>query len=361
MSTHSADYLIVGQGLAGSILAYTLDQRGYEVHIINSSQRSCSSKVAGGMFNPVAGHKLLPAWQADKIFPFTIDFYTKLQLRFKTQLLHLSNVYRPYRTVEEREFYKNRVSEESRKKYLVEEPNHKKYEPFIENSLGGLEIKPCGWVNCFEVLEKIKDYFMKKSQYFEYEFDIKTVNISSLKIKYRNINYKKILFCEGTHGTENPFFNWLPFNPAKGQILTAQISDYTLSEIVNQGVWVLPLDQQGLCKIGSTYSWDKLDNEPTQEAREFLENKVKNFLKKPFTVQKHEAGVRPSTEDRRPFVGLHPAFETIGIFNGLGTKGVSLAPFCADQFADFLEFEKQLNPEMNISRYYSLYFESKTK
>ena len=356
----TADYLIVGQGIAGSVLAHVLDQQGYTVHVINNSETPASSKVAAGMFNPLTGRKLGQTWLADDIFPVTIDFYSALEKKLDTKLLHLTNIYKPFRSIEERDFFFSLPVEPSRDFYVGKNPNHQKFSEFLENTHNGLEITQSGWVDCLELLEKTRLYFLEKKQYFESEFLFNKLIINEKEIVYENVNYKKILFSDGFQGRENPFFSWLPFNPVKGQILTAQIEDYEVTEIINQGIWILPVDNKGLCKVGSTYSWDKLDDEITEEARVELENRLKTILKKPYTILSQQAGVRPSSDDRRPFVGLHPEFETIGVFNGLGTKGVTLAPYFAIEFADYLSQNKEINPEVNISRFYTLYFQSKT-
>lgn len=355
-----ADFLIVGQGIAGSVLALTLDKQGYDVHIINSDTMPCSSKVSAGMFNPLTGRKLGRTWLADEIFPVAIDFYLELEKKLDTKIIHLTNIYKPYRNKEEKEFFGTLPVEPSMGMYVARNPNFHKFNDFVQNSHDGLEILQSGWVDCVELLEKTKSYFIEKGQYYEDDFCFNDLVVKDEGVEYKNIEYKKILFCEGLQALENPFFDWLPFNPVKGQILTAQIDDYTLTEIINQGVWILPVNNEGLCKVGSTYSWDKLDNEITEDARNELEKRIKPILKKPYTILSQQAGVRPSTDDRRPFVGLHPEFKTMGFFNGLGTKGVTLAPYFAAEFIDFLEGNKEINSEVNISRFYSLYFQSKS-
>ena len=46
---------------------------------------------------------------------------------------------------------------------------------------------------------------------------------------------------------------------------------------------------------------------------------------------KHFAGVRPTVKDRRPLVGTHSGLNSIHILNGLGTRGVMLGPYLANQ------------------------------
>lgn len=112
--------------------------------------------------------------------------------------------------------------------------------------------------------------------------------------------------------------------------------------------------------MGATYTWHDLNWETTEDARDYLQEKIKVYLKKPYTILEQQVGIRPSTKDRRPFVGLHPEFKQLGIFNGLGTKGVTLAPYFAHQFVNFLELGEELDSEVNIARVFSLYFRSKS-
>jgi glycine/D-amino acid oxidase-like deaminating enzyme len=117
---------------------------------------------------------------------------------------------------------------------------------------------------------------------------------------------------------------------------------------------VIPLGDNQY-RLGATYTWDELDNIPTETGRNNLTEKYQKLMKPSMEILSHQAGVRPATKDRRPFIGMHPEFENIGIFNGLGSKGVSLAPYFAKQFVDFLVYQKELHPEVNINRFASLY------
>jgi len=104
-------------------------------------------------------------------------------------------------------------------------------------------------------------------------------------------------------------------------------------------------------RVGSTYEWGTTDPNPTQDKRLDLEEKLRNILQVPFTVVLHEAGVRPTVLDRRPLIGLHPRHQALGIFNGLGTKGVLMAPLQAKEFVSFLLDGASLSPEASIQRF----------
>lgn len=353
-----ADYLIVGQGIAGSVLGWTLQQRGHKVLFINSITKPSASRVSGGIFNPLTGKKLVKTWKADALFPFAQKFYAQMQQELESDFLHLTDIYRPYRSIEEQNSYLAQTVEPSIGKYITETTEHEKFTPFVENPYGGLQITHSGWVDCNQMLKKIKLFFLQKKQYLSEDFEYKKIDFQGDGVFYGSIKIKKILFCEGYEARENPFFSWLPFNPVKGQTLIAYIEGYSIKEIVNQGNFILPIDSQGLCRIGATYSWHDLNWETTEDGRIFLEDKVKTFFKAPYQIIEQQAGIRPSTKDRRPFVGLHPEYKQLGVFNGLGTKGVTLAPYFAEQFANFLETGEEIEAEVNIERFFSLYFRS---
>ena len=56
--------------------------------------------------------------------------------------------------------------------------------------------------------------------------------------------------------------------------------------------------------------------------------------------------------DRRPVIGCHPEEDRVAIFNGLGTKGVSLAPYFSDLFAQHLVENRQLCSEVDVRRFF---------
>ena len=71
----------------------------------------------------------------------------------------------------------------------------------------------------------------------------------------------------------------------------------------------------------------------------------------PFEVVDHKAAVRPTVKERRPFIGIHPNHKQIGIFNGLGAKGVLLAPFFASHFSEYLLGKTELMKEIDVKRF----------
>jgi glycine/D-amino acid oxidase-like deaminating enzyme len=340
MDINSKNYIIVGQGLAGSILAYMLIQEGQNVQIYDASEIPSSSKIAAGIYNPVTGKRLVKTWLADTIFPFLEEFYPKLETELKAKFFHPVPIFHPFADVAMQKFFKSDHVADDFSDFATAEFENTYRQEIVNSTLGGIAIKHSGWVNLKVMLSAFREYFLKKGFLIENEFSEKSEGIT--------------IYCQGFEATKSPYFNYLPFNPVKGEILDIKIPEFDIQEIINQGVFVIPLGDNKY-RLGATYTWDELDNIPTETGKSNLTEKYHKLMKPPMEILSHQAGVRPATKDRRPFIGMHPAFENVGIFNGLGSKGVSLAPYFAKQFVDFLVYQKELHPEVNINRFASLY------
>lgn len=357
MEQYSSDFVIVGQGLAGSVLAYSLWKQGQSVLVLDNPNLASSSKVAGGIYNPVTGKKLTKTWMADDLFPFLADFYTELEKVLGESFFYPLPIYRPFSNIQIQEVFKQEGATDGFAGFGTVDFQGDTYQELVQYSLGGVTTNHSGWLDLPKMLKAFRTFFLEKGILKEIQLNLDNVLPEQLVYadNHVQISFKKLIFCEGDHARRNPFFNWLPFTSVKGEVLTVKIAQ-DFDEIINQGVFVIPLGNQSY-RVGATYSWHALDGVPTESAQEELLTKYKKLMKPPCEVVEHLAGVRPATKDRRPFLGLHPRFSQLAIFNGLGSKGVSLAPYFAKEMADFLLIEKELNPEVNINRYVSFYTE----
>ncbi|PKK36969.1 hypothetical protein BWI96_08800 [Siphonobacter sp. SORGH_AS_0500] len=348
------DYLIVGQGIAGSMLAWTLRSRGCKIRVIDD-QRPSSSRVAAGICNPVTGRKLAKTWLADELFPFLHSFYSALEESLQARFFYPVPLYRPYQSIEEQNFFIAQTANPVLEGYVKPSEQNEAYSPLIHNELGGLETLQAAWVDLPVLLTEIHKILEQEDSFEETEFQWDEVQLTPETARWRSYEAKMIISCEGAYGRFNPHFNWLPWAVVKGEIMNLDIPGPSFPGIVNQSVWI-QAHPNGKYRAGSNYEWNDLTWEPSEKGKTYLLDKFSKLIKVPFKIEKHVAGIRPATQGRRPFVGVHPGHSTLGIFNGLGSKGTSMAPFLAKQFADFLVDRKELHPEANIQRFHTLYF-----
>ena len=362
------NYTIIGQGLAGSILAYFLIKEGQNVQIFDNPDIPSSSKVAAGIYNPVTGKRLVKTWLADDIFPFLEDFYPQLEQELNAKFFFPMPIFHPFPDIATQKFFKSDHIPDDFFDYCSLEFENIHRKEIVNSPLGGITMKHAGWVDLKVMLGAFREYFKDKGiaprsvgrpapdgGTFETKTDVKSDWIAPPSGAGRpTLRGAITIFCEGHNGKFNPHFSYLPFNPVKGEVLDIEIQDLDLQDIINQGVFVIPLGQN-IFRLGATYKWDILDSVPTEEGATILTEKYQKLMKPQMRILSKQAGVRPATKDRRPFLGMHPTIENIGIFNGFGSKGVSLAPFFGKQFVDFLVYQKELHPEVNINRFASLY------
>ncbi len=355
MTSQFYDYLIVGQGIAGTSLAWHLIDAGSKVLIVDEPDLPSSSLIASGIFNPLTGKRLVKTWLADDIFPYANKFYTNLEKKLSVNFVYNIPVFRPYRSILEQNSYLAHSADTGIASHVdstcISEIDLK----YIDAPLGGLRIMNSGYVDLPVFLESSRQYFLEKECFLSDKFKITDLKFENNSVLWKDMSFKKVILCQGAFATSNQYFNWLPFALVKGEILEIETESELLPYIINQGIFVLPTGSK-LAKVGATYSWDDLDWEVTADAQKELEEKLSNLLNCPFKTLDQKAGIRPSVKDRRPLLGTHPEIPALGIFNGLGTKGVTLAPYFANDFVNHLENGKELNPFVNIKRYFSLYF-----
>lgn len=348
------DYIVVGQGLAGSLVALELIKHGYSIKVISDHDRPSSSAAAGGMFNPVTGKHLAKTWMADQIFPFLNKYYKQLETELKDNFFHPTPIYRPFKNENQQSQFKKAITNHNIEAYCTICPPSTNRSQHIEENLGGIITSQGGWVDVPKMLKAINKKLEHEGLCIDDIFNFQELNLHDNHITYKKLNAKKVVFCEGFYAKDNPYFNWLPFNPVKGETLKTKIEAYDLEEIINQNSWIMPIGQNQY-RLGATYSWHELDFKSTEKGRIILKERIEKYLKKPFKVLEQIAGVRPATKDRRPIVGFHPKHQNLLIFNGLGTKGVSLAPYFVFEFVEYLKGKKELHPEITIERFYPLY------
>lgn len=317
--------------------------------VIDNAAAAASSRIAAGIINPVTGRRHVSVWMAEEILPFSWQAYTELGHELNIAAILQRNILDFFPSPQMRESFLQRVEEKN--PYVHSYPEQNQFNEYFQYDFGCGEIRPVYTVQLDVLLAAWRKELKDSGQLREEEFDIPDLSIDENKVQYRDLSAKKIIFCDGTGSTENPWFKPLPFAPNKGEVLLAEIPGLPEHHIYKKGLMMVPMSETGSWWIGSSYAWEFEHADPTSAFREKTEALLNHWLKIPFRVTAHLAGIRPATIERRPFVGLHPVHTSIGILNGMGTKGCSLAPFFAKQLADHLIYNLPLTPEADIARF----------
>jgi glycine/D-amino acid oxidase-like deaminating enzyme len=344
------DYIIVGQGIAGTVLAYSMIKEGLSVLVIDDKSLSSCSKVAAGNFNPIVFKRLVKSWMADELIPFSDKFYKEAEVFLGQEFYWKKEIVKIFAEENEKEFWLKRTNDADTGKYLSKTITTDFFTDVVNNPIGCAFVNDAANLFVVKFLEDFRNYFSQHQILLDELFDFEKLIIENNSVSYKDFLAKKIIFCEGYKIAKNPYFKWIPFKPAKGEVLVVKIENLPTDKIINKGVYMLPIGDD-LFIVGTTYDWVNLNDVPTEKARKEILEKLSKVIKAPFEIIDQQAGVRPSVSDRRPVVGLHPENPSVGVFNGMGTKGVMLAPYFSKQFIEFLQNNTPLNKEVDVCRF----------
>lgn len=342
------DYLIVGCGLAGIAFGETASQHNKSILFFeNNSQRS--SKVAGGLYNPVILKRFSGVWRAQEQLDLLQVFYGNLEKKLNTRFNFNTPVYRKFFSVEEQNDWFLATDKVGLTPFLSSELVSKKYKA-IDSPFNFGEVLQSGYVDTEILLSSYRNYLKENNLLREDTFDYSVIEFKEGYIQYKDIKAKNIVFAEGYGMTANPYFGHLPLKGTKGELLIIKAKNLDLDAIIKASVFVLPLGND-LYKVGATYNWADKTNEPTEEAKKQLLENSKEILQCDFEIVEHLAGIRPTVADRRPLVGTHPKYPNLHLLNGLGTRGVMIGPDMAKQLFESIEFGKPIDNSADILRF----------
>ena len=346
----SYDLLIIGAGLAGSILACKLILAGQRILIVSDPSIPSASRAAAGLINPVTGQRMVLQENIEALLASAESFYGDMEEKFDITLLYKRQMLRLFQSEKERSAWQKRLDDPAYAPYIDQQSAdnssiHAELCGFIQYQTGNLDTNL--------LLDSLHAWFRQHGIMIEAPFHHEQLMIESNLIRWKKIEAKKVVFCEGWRGQTNPWFNWLPFQPAKGEILTLESESEVPDKIINRGKWLLPVGRQRF-KFGATYEREELDEITTDSAKDELLHAISGMLveRPKLHVTDHVAGVRPGTKDKHPFLGFHHDHSTLGIFNGFGSKGSLLTPWYADAFVSHVLKESPLPSQADIRRFH---------
>ncbi|MFK7048897.1 Glycine oxidase [Flavobacterium columnare] len=342
------DYLIIGSGIAGISFAEIAKSEGKSVMILEDYSTN-SSRIAGGLYNPVILKRFSEVWKAKEQIDFSLPFLNTLQNKLKSNFVFPIPVFRKFASIEEQNNWFQACDKPNLTPFLSSKIIHKKYESIVSN-FGFGEVVCTGYVEISILIDAYIAYLKTENSFINERFDYNSIEFSKEFIEYKEKKYKNIVFAEGYGLVNNPYFNHLPLDGTKGELLIIKAPDLKLDVILKSSIFILPIGND-LFKVGATYNWNDKTDIPTEEGKIELVNDLKELIDCDFEIVKHFAGIRPTVKDRRPLVGTHPDHKRLHILNGLGTRGVMLGPWLAHNLFNFIEKGIELDRNISTERF----------
>lgn len=377
-SNSMLDYLIVGGGIAGSMLAFEFLKRGKKIALLDDNMASAACLVAAGVINPITGKRLVKSWRSDKAHSFAKKSYSELEKKLGSNFFYERSILQLCKSEEECLLWGGRLDDPEYAEFVDKKFPPKTFEN-LNDSCGSFLVGRSAWVEPRGAMEAFSSALKKAGVLFCEKFDYCSLTKGDANLSYKNFKFKKIIFCEGWKVLENPFFNWLPYRPAKGEIITLKTNLPLGENIVHRGNWIMKASENSF-RMGSTWDRENLNSSPTDEARlELLKAVPSMFFSSQkqfkfssfdscgfplgisngdvfFEIEFSEAGVRPCTSTTRPLLGAHPEDSRILSFNGFGSKGFALSPYFAKHFADYLDEISPLDAEADLRRHVKKFY-----
>lgn len=342
------DCLIVGGGIAGINVAWQLRQSGANFHLVDPCKFDSSTSIAAGLINPITGRKFANQWNIDELMPLVESTYTSMETFLQIKCLFKKQIFKIHKNESVMEDWIKIQSSNEISPYIDPLPNSSKYAKFLDYRFGAIGIFPAFHLHTKILQEHFYKTFADSLIVEDMKYDdLKQVNDH---FHYLGNTYRYVIFCDGVAAQSNPWFNFIPFKPAKGECLIIQVPNMELEEIIMKGIMMVPIEKDKYW-IGATNTWNDLTTTPTQAAHNELNNGIRALLKLNYTILSQKAAIRPTIKDRTPVVGKHPEISNMFVLNGLGTKGTSLAPFYAKQLVAHIFNGTPINNEVRVNRF----------
>ncbi len=347
MSYQHYDYLILGQGLAGSLLGWNLHHRQQNYLIMDFPDQNSASEVSAGIVNPLIGRSFNLPWNFQELDTTARDCYTKLNLEQGLEFLQEQKILRVLNTKKQANILKEKLTDPIYQNYIGEIVNSYKSLQFADQAFW---TNNCYWVDLAAITKTLQNFFIKQNRFLAHKFDYQDLQISPEIIRYQDFSFKKIIFAEGYRAIFNPFADFLEFRPAKGEILDVEIPNLKLEHILNFGHFLLPLGEDRY-RLGATYGWSEWEEKIPLDKNHPLLLALEGITNLPYKIIQQKLGVRPIASGQKPVVGQHPKHPTVYFLNGLGSKGALMAPYCAKKLVEHLLDNKEINPAISTARF----------
>jgi glycine/D-amino acid oxidase-like deaminating enzyme len=325
-----ADVLILGQGLAGTLLAWDFERAGIAFAIIDQGHATAATSVAAAMINPLTGRRLVKSWRVESLLPAARAVYQELEVALGVPLWREMTVRRYFADDRERETAHRKA-------------NRGDLAPFAAAAdEDGIRIRGAAWVNVGALLAAARERWRAAGR----------LRAATTDLAGEAGRHGLVIDCTGQRAADGGHFGFVPWQFSKGEVLQLRIDGLASDVALNRRQWIVPVGP-GQAWVGATHEPAVRNSAPTPAARALLQQSAREILGagRTFNVIGHRAGVRVTLPDKRPVAGRHPVHQQLGLINGLGSKGALWAPMLARQWTNHLTAGAAFDPEIESGRF----------
>ena len=345
------DYIIVGYGIAGLSFAFKLIKEKKDFIIIDTPETN-STFQSGAVLNPTILKRYTISWKGSDFLKFAKKFYVEFENEYNVKVFDKIMIHRYFSRKQEQNDWIVASGLKPLENYLDHQVINEDNETILLKNGYGI-VKNTAKIYPKLLLDTFK-FNLTKNNFINKKFDYKKLEIFKQYVKYGNFKSKKIVFCEGVGIKNNIFFNYLPIESLKGEYLLIKSAKLSSNYILKSSIYIIPLEKKFFW-VGSTFDFNDKSLKKTKKGYNFLLSKLNSFISVPFEVIDHKIGFRPVVKDRRPILGRHPKYENLILYNGLGTRGLMLAPLLSKWLYEYTSDNKEFYKEISINRYKELY------
>lgn len=348
------DCIVVGQGLAGTVLGHQLERHGKSFVIFDTENPTASSKAAAGLINPITGKKMVKSWKIDELLPVALDFYSEISDLLNIPLVYPNVVFRVLKNQAEENDWLLKTQLPDFENYTDSATTLPIPQQLHHLTQFGI-IKEAYRIDLQSFLEISKEIWSPSHILVNAAFQYDELQIFPNSVQYQDITADFVLFSEGATWNKNPYFSYLPILPNKGEALLTEPHCISIENIIKNTTLSVPLTDK-IHWLGGTSQNRYEDELPNLQTLEAIQSEWQELLQQPIKIQKHLVGIRPTTPDRRPMLGKHPKHDNLYIFNGLGTKGTLLAPYFSVHLIQHIFEQTPLMEDVDIQRFEKKYW-----
>lgn len=339
------DYIIVGDGYSGVFLAHQLIKNNKSFVMFSEGKKS-ASQVSAGIINPVVLKKFTTFWKAQEQIDFLKDSLKEIEEYTGKNYLIDAPIHRIFHDENEQKLWLKKSENSELVNFLDGNFDHIEG---VKNDFNTGKVNQSARLDVSGFFTGLFSFLENGSQLIKEKFDYTKIN--TVDSTYKDIEFEKIIFCEGMGVKENPFFSEILVNANKGHHIKVKLSEPLSQNITIKKKHFLFPTGNDLYFYGGTYDREQLHSHIDESAVEQLVKGLGEIYPYDFEVKEVNFGFRPTVKDRRPIIGKHNDHPHMYVFNGLGARGILNGCYFSKILYDFMENDLPLPDEVSMERF----------